>query len=51
MVQEKRDFLMVQMRDDEKAAIKAAAKEHGLTMSAFVRLIIKEALKGEKKEG
>ena len=50
-MQEKRDFLMVQMRDEEKAAIKAAAKEQGLTMSAFVRRIIKEALKIEKKEG
>ena len=39
--------LTVPMNDDEKKAIKRAADEMGVTMSAFARIAMKEFIKKE----
>ena len=38
-------YLMVQMTEDEKKAVRDAAKAMGLTMASFARMALKEFIK------
>ena len=42
--------IALSMPNDEADALRAYCAEHGLTISGFIRGLIKEAISGQKKE-